>query len=120
MVLISPYVLHRHPGFWQDPELFQPDRFAGEKMEAVAEGAYLPFGAGPRHCVGREMALLVAPLVLAAVLANFRLRLVPGHPVACKPGITLRHAHGLPMTLEESPASASAGANAFAGDVRGR
>jgi cytochrome P450 len=110
MVLISPYVLHRRPDFWKDPEQFQPDRFAGEEVDEVAAGAYLPFGAGPRYCVGREMALLVAPLLLATVLASFRLRLVPGHPVACKPGITLRHAHGLQMLLEESPAFVPASA----------
>lgn len=99
--VIAPYALHRHPAFWQDPERFDPDRF-GEGTPP----AYLPFGAGPRFCIGSEFALLEAQLILAMVAQSFRLRLVPGHPVEPLPGITLRARHGLRMTLEPEPGHA--------------
>ena len=93
-VIISPYVLHRHPRFWPDPERFDPTRFDGPKPLP----AYLPFGAGPRYCVGSEFAMLEARLVVAMVTQACRLTLVPGHVVAPHPSLTLRLRHGLRMT----------------------
>ena len=92
-VIISPYVLHRHPRFWPDPERFDPSRFDRPKPSP----AYLPFGAGPRYCVGSEFAMLEARLVVAMVTQAFRLTLVPGHVVAPHPSLTLRVRGGLPM-----------------------
>ena len=93
-VIISPYVLHRHPRFWPNPERFDPTRFDGPKPLP----AYLPFGAGPRYCVGSEFAMLEARLVVAMVTQACRLTLVPGHVVAPHPSLTLRLRGGLPMT----------------------
>lgn len=93
-VIISPYVLHRHPRFWADPERFDPGRFAGPKPSP----AYLPFGAGPRYCVGSEFAMVEARLVVAMVTQAFQLTLLPGHIVAPHPSLTLRLRHGLRMT----------------------
>jgi cytochrome P450 len=96
-VVISPYALHRHPGFWDRPEAFDPSRF-----EQPAPEAYIPFGAGPRFCVGREFALMEAQIITAMVAQAFDLRPVPGHPVEPWPGITLRTRHGLLMTAQKA------------------
>jgi len=93
-VVISPYVLHRHPEFWERPEEFDPSRF-----ETQPPAAYIPFGAGPRSCIGSEFAMLEAQLITAMVMQSFRLELVPGHPVEPLPDITLRSKHGMMMTL---------------------
>lgn len=93
-VVISPYALHRHPSFWDRPEEFDPSRF-----ESPAPAAYIPFGAGPRSCIGSEFAMLEAQLITAMVMQAFHLDLVPGHPVEPLPDITLRSKHGMMMTL---------------------
>jgi cytochrome P450 len=93
-IVIAPYALHRHPAFWEEPETFDPDRFEGGTPDA-----YIPFGAGPRFCIGSEFAMLEAQLITAMVVQSFGLRLVPGHRVEPMPGITLRARHGLMMTL---------------------
>jgi cytochrome P450 len=93
-VVIAPYALHRHPAFWKDPDTFDPSRFA-----VAAPDAYLPFGAGPRSCIGDGFAMLEAQLITAMVVQSFRLRGVPGEVVEPLPGITLRTRHGLKMTV---------------------
>ncbi len=95
-VVIAPYALHRHSEFWNAPEKFDPQRFA-----ASTPDAYIPFGAGPRFCIGSEFAMLEAQLITAMVVQSFQLRLVPGHPVEPLPGITLRARHGMRMTLTD-------------------
>lgn len=92
-VIVSPFVLHRHPQFWADPLRFDPTRFDGAKTPP----AYLPFGAGPRYCIGSEFAMVEARLIVAMVTQTFRLTLVPGHVVASHPSLTLRLRHGLRM-----------------------
>jgi cytochrome P450 len=93
-VVIAPYVLHRHPDFWEAPDEFNPARFANHPPEA-----YIPFGAGQRFCIGREFAMLEAQLITAMVIQSFHLCLLPGHRVEPLPGITLRVRDGLLMTL---------------------
>lgn len=100
-VIISPYVLHRHPQFWVEPETFKPERFDGTKQH----DAYIPFGAGPRYCIGNEFALMEARLIVAMVLQKYRLQLVAGHPVEPNPCITLRLRHGLRMIPSDAPLS---------------
>jgi cytochrome P450 len=95
-VVISPYSLHRHPAFWDSPHEFNPGRFRHPPPPA-----YIPFGAGPRFCIGSEFAMLEAQLIVAIVLPKFQIALVPGHPVRPLPGITLRTEHGLRVTLSE-------------------
>lgn len=94
-VVVSPYAMHRHPAFWERPDEFDPSRFINRSPDA-----YLPFGLGPRFCIGHEFAMLEAQIITAAVLQSFCLRLVPGHPVEPLPGITLRAKHGMMMTLQ--------------------
>jgi cytochrome P450 len=98
-VVISPYVTHRHPSFWERPEQFDVDRFLPQRAAGRAPHAYLPFGGGQRLCIGNNFAMTEALIILAMVLSRYRLALVPGHPVEPKPGITLRAAHGLLVTL---------------------
>lgn len=99
-VMLSPYVTHRHPAFWEDPERFDPDRFLPERVAARPEYAYFPFGGGPRGCVGRQFAMLEGQLVLAMVAQRFRLSGVPGHPVEPYPILTLRPRFGIRITLQ--------------------
>jgi len=94
-VVVSPYAMHRHPAFWERPGEFDPSRFIDRSPEA-----YLPFGLGPRFCIGHEFAMLEAQIITATVLQSFSLRLVPGHPVEPLPGITLRAKHGMMMNLQ--------------------
>jgi cytochrome P450 len=98
-VVVSPYVLHRDPRFWENPELFDPERFAPEATEKRNPHCYIPFGLGQRLCIGNHFALMEWQIIIAMTLQAFQLDLVPGHPVEPKPGITLRPRRGLPMTL---------------------
>ena len=100
LVLISPYVTHRHPAFWPNPEGFDPERFTAEREEARPRYAYFPFGGGPRQCIGNGFAMMEAQLIVACVLQRFRPWLVPGHPVRPEPLITLRPRFGLRMGLQ--------------------
>ena len=99
VVVMSPYVTHRHPEFWEEPDRFDPERFTPERTAARPRFAYFPFAAGPRQCIGNTFALTEAQLVLATVLQRFRLDLVDGHTVAPEPLVTLRPRGGLPMNL---------------------
>jgi len=98
MVIVSPYVLHRHPLLWTAPEAFDPSRFADQPGGSGRPG-YLPFGAGPRMCVGREFALVEGVLVLAALAGRFTLARRPGQVVRAHPSVTVRPAGGLRLVL---------------------
>jgi cytochrome P450 len=99
LVSVSPYVLHRHRRLWDNPEAFVPDRFLPENRGAIDRFAYLPFGAGPRICIGASFSLQEAVIVLAHVVRAARLDLVEGHPVSPVLKVTLRPAGGLPMRM---------------------
>ncbi len=99
-VMLSQWMTHRHPKFWEDPERFEPERFSAEGAAGRPRYAYFPFSGGPRQCIGNVFALTEAQLVLATIAQNYRLRLVPDHPIELQPLITLRPRHGVKMTLE--------------------
>jgi len=99
-VNIPIWTIHRSPRYWDRPLEFDPDRFAPENAAALCKGAYLPFGAGPRQCIGNTFALAEATLILVQVLQRFSLRLQPGHRVEPDPVLTLNTRFGLPMTAE--------------------
>ncbi len=88
-VLISPYLLHRNPAFWPDPETFDPARCAGAQPRA--RDSCLPFGLGPHRCVGLYLANKIAHHVLTKAYARFTLALLPDQALETVPGITLRH-----------------------------
>ncbi len=97
-VLLCPYLTHRHPAFWENPEGFDPDRFLPERFKGQHRFAYLPFGAGARMCIGSNFAMMEAQLVLTTIVQRYSLQLVPGHPVELDPLITLRSRTGMRMT----------------------
>lgn len=103
MIQISPYVLHRDPRLWPDPERFDPDRFAAPP-ESRHRYSYLPFGGGQRICIGNRFALIEAALVLAMLVSRYQIARVDPAPVEAHPSITLRPRGGLRVTL--SPRSA--------------
>ena len=98
-IILSPYVTHRHPEFWEDPERFDPERFLPERLARRARYAFFPFGGGPRMCLGSEFATMEGIMALASIAQEFELEPLPAHAVALEPLITLRPAGGLPMML---------------------
>ena len=98
-VAVSPYVTHRHPDFWNEPERFDPERFTPEEVARRPPLAYFPFGAGGRLCIGNHFALMEAQIIVAMLGRHFRLDPVADVPIVPQPRITLRSKHGLPMTL---------------------
>jgi cytochrome P450 len=98
-VAVSPYAMHRHSNLWTDPDTFAPDRFSDGPPPRTHPLAYLPFGAGPRRCIGENLAMIEAMLVISKVAARYHLRLAPGHVVQADPQFTLRPRGGLPMII---------------------
>lgn len=98
-VIVSPYATHRHPEFWPNPEHFDPDRFTPEQSKNRPHYAYFPFGGGPRKCIGAHFAMMEAQIILSIVAQEFRLSLVPGHPVETEAIFTLRPRNGMAMNL---------------------
>lgn len=98
-VLVSVYTIHRHPHFWDDAERFDPQRFAPDKDAERNSGAYLPFGAGPRTCLGSRFGMMEVLLAVATIAQRFSLRLARDQRVEPEASLTLHPRHGLPMML---------------------
>jgi cytochrome P450 len=99
-LFLVPYLTHRHPDFWPDPERFEPDRHTPEQENARHPQAYAPFSAGQRICIGNHFSLLEATILLAMIYRRYRPRLKPGHDPRIMATATLVATNGLPMTLE--------------------
>jgi cytochrome P450 len=99
LVMMPPWVLHRHRLLWAHPDHFDPSRFLPGAREKIDRFAYLPFGAGPRICIGATFALQEAAIILASILRDFRLDHVASHEVLPVQRITLRPKGGMPMIL---------------------
>jgi cytochrome P450 len=99
-VLLPLYLLHRHPAFWKEPERFWPERFGPEHEAERPRFAYMPFAAGPRHCIGETFALYEMLMHLYMVARRYRLAYVPDQPLELEAQINLRTRHPLHMRLE--------------------
>ena len=99
MVLVVPWLLHRHKALWRDPDVFKPERFLPDQEKNRPKFAYVPFGGGPRTCLGASFAMMEAVILLAMIVQRYRLRPRVGHPVEPLCRLTLRPAQGLPMTI---------------------
>jgi len=99
-IALCPYVTHRHPEFWDNPEGFDPERFAAERAGRRHRMAFFPFSGGPRRCIGEGFALLQLPLVVAMVAQRFRLTLLPARPAEVMAAVTLRPRAPMLMRVE--------------------
>jgi cytochrome P450 len=104
-IMIAPWILHRHRKLWDDPERFDPTRFTPELSEKRPRFAYLPFGGGPRVCIGATLAMTEATLILAVLAQRFRLALKQPQEITLQARITLRPKNGLMAILQRRPAT---------------
>jgi cytochrome P450 len=93
-VFISPYVTHRRPDLWDDPQRFDPQRFTPEQAAARPRFTYIPFGGGPRLCIGSAFAMMEAQVIVPMINQHYRLCLAAAEPVDPRPKQTLRPRHG--------------------------
>ncbi|MGH9716901.1 MAG: cytochrome P450 [Candidatus Acidiferrales bacterium] len=98
-ILFSQWVTHRDPRFFDEPDEFRPERWLNGLADRLPPGAYFPFGAGPRRCIGEGFASLEAATVIATIARRFSFRLLPGDPVVPEPLVTLRSRNGIRMKL---------------------
>ena len=99
-LLVSPYVTHRNPELWQNPERFDPDRFLPAQCAKRPKMAYLPFGGGQRICLGSHLAMMESQLAVVMLLQRFRMRLVPGQRIVPASAATLTPRYGVKMYFE--------------------
>ena len=118
VITVSPYVLHRRRGLWDQPDAFDPSRFLGEARDRIDRFAYIPFGAGPRVCIGMAFALQEGILLLAHLLRAFRFDLVEGEVVMPLQRVTLRPRGGLKMHVKRRDGAQRSTAENFFVKVR--
>jgi cytochrome P450 len=101
-VVVFIYGVHHSPQYWDNPETFDPERFTKSKEKLHTPFAHLPFGAGPRGCIGGNYAMLQILMILSVLLRKYDFRLVPGQTIAARPMVILRPEHGIRMTFTEA------------------
>jgi cytochrome P450 len=99
-IAILPWVLHRHRKLWDDPDCFDPERFSQERSATRPRFAYLPFGGGPRICIGAQLALIEVSLLVATIAQRYRLKLIPRQDIVLLHRATQRPRGGIRMHLE--------------------
>ena len=107
IIIVSPWLLHRHKKFWPQPDHFIAERFLPGGQRPISKFAYIPFSIGPRICAGMSFGLTEAILCLATLAQKFTLRLKPGHEIDMECHLTLRPGKTLPMTLQRRAAAAA-------------
>ncbi len=111
IVMVNVFGMHHRADYFADPERFMPERFLGEAEKALPKGAYIPFGGGPRICIGNHFAMMEAHIILAAIAGNLHFDLARDPAVEPEPLVTLRPMHGLPAKVRRRrPSLASAAA----------
>jgi cytochrome P450 len=98
-LMMSQWVMHRDPRYFEQPERFNPDRWLDDRAKGTPKFAYFPFGGGPRSCIGAAFATMEAILVLATIAQKYQIRVAPECPVEAVPSITLRPRHGIKVML---------------------
>ena len=98
-VIMSPWVMHRDPQHYDEPERFDPDRWLDERTPGTPKFTYFPFGGGPRSCIGSSFAMMEAVLVLATIAQRYKIGVVQDRPIEPLPTITLRPKHGVRALL---------------------
>jgi len=101
-VVVFVYGAHHSPRYWPDPETFDPERFAKVNEKLHTPFAHLPFGAGPRGCIGGNYAMLQILMILSVLLRKYDFSLVPGQSIQARPMVILRPEHGIRMTFTEA------------------
>jgi cytochrome P450 len=99
VIIISPYVLHRNARFWNEPDTFEPGRFANGAAQERPRFSYIPFGAGPRACIAANFAFMEALAITAMTARRYRFRLLDTKPPELEVDVTLRPKHGLPLEV---------------------
>lgn len=102
-IFMSQFVVHRDPRHYKEPHRFNPDRWTKEFEEELPKFAYFPFGGGPRRCIGEPFAWMEGVIVLASIIPNWKMRLVPKQNIVPDALITIRPKHGVKMILEKRP-----------------
>ena len=103
LVIFCPYSSHRLPELWSDPEAFRPERFEEGHAEQKNKFAYMPFGVGPRTCIGIHLAMIEAQIIMGTLLGRFRARLADPAPITPKARVTLRPSRPVELRLERAP-----------------
>lgn len=98
-VLVSPYVMHRHPDYWEQPEKFIPERFLSEHFKKQHKYVYFPFGGGARLCVGNNFAMMELQIILARIYQQFDITVPENYKMELSPSVTLRPKHDMPMHI---------------------
>jgi cytochrome P450 len=98
-IVVAPWLIQRHRQWWTEPDAFNPDRYENDAAREPLKQAYLPFGMGPRVCMGAAFALQEAALILSSVVRRWRLEPVPGHVPQPVGRLTIRSANGVPLVL---------------------
>ena len=107
-VVVFIYGTHHSPRYWENPESFDPERFTKAKEKLYTPFAHLPFGAGPRGCIGGNYAMLQMLMILSVVLRKYDFHLVPGQTIEPRPMVILRPEHGIRVTFTQAIPAASA------------
>jgi cytochrome P450 len=103
MVAVSPWIVHRHRQLWERPHEFDPDRFKTDSAKASLKRAYMPFGLGPRACMGAGFAMQEGALIIAALVSRYRFAPVPEHQPETAGRLTIRSRNGILVRMERRP-----------------
>jgi cytochrome P450 len=108
MIYLAPYVIHRDPRYFPEPERFRPERFQANAEKQLPKGAYIPFGLGPRVCMGQHFALMEAVLTLAIVAQRYRVSLLDTRSLVPSGSLALRPPRGVKVKVVERLRNAAA------------